>query len=143
MKTIGSWAITLAVIAGISWWINPSIFAYLGMVENDDERIIDAWRDKTSNIFVEVEGRVVRLRPDLDYYTRFQHFLIELENGHRLMVKHDLDISQIVPVVANSMIRLKGEYDWSETGGVIHWTHRDITNTREGGWIDSNGIRYN
>ena len=58
------------------------------------------------------------------------------------MVEHDLDVSKHVPLAVNNKIRIKGEYDWNEAGGVIHWTNRDINNTREGGWIEHNGKRY-
>ena len=68
--------------------------------------------------------------------------MIALENNHRLLVSHDLVLARSVPVEVNSKVRVKGEYDWSPRGGVIHWTHRDPTGTREGGWIELIGLRY-
>ena len=68
------------------------------MVESDIDRIMNAWNNQNSNLVVEIEGRVVRLLPELEYYGRQQQFLIKLENGHRLKVSHDLEFSTGVPV---------------------------------------------
>jgi len=39
-------------------------------------------------------------------------------------------------------ITIRGEYEWNDKGGVIHWTHRDPRGRHENGWIQFNGIRY-
>ncbi|MEL7054408.1 MAG: DUF3465 domain-containing protein, partial [Cyanobacteria bacterium J06588_5] len=39
-------------------------------------------------------------------------------------------------------VSVKGEYEWNDRGGLIHWTHHDPRNVHEGGWIDHNGLRY-
>ena len=142
MKQLRSWMITIAIIAGFGWWFYPSVLTDIGLVESDADRIIGAWKDRNSNLVVEIEGRVILLLPELDTNGRQQRFLIDLESGHRLLVSHDLELSQNVPVEVSSHIRLKGEYDWSEGGGIIHWTHRDPSGAREGGWIEHLGYRY-
>jgi hypothetical protein len=68
---------------------------------------------------------------------------VELENGHVLRVMHDLQRAQRVPFSVGSSIRLRGEYDWSPDGGVLHWTHQDLDSERESGWILHEGRKYN
>jgi len=133
---------TIALLAGIAWWIDLPSLAGKILAKNDIDRVMTAWHSKTSNIMVEVEGRVMVELPDQEDYGHVQQFILELETGHRLMVSHDLEISQRVPLTRYSSVRVKGEYDWNETGGLIHWTHRDLDNARDGGWIDYNGVRY-
>ena len=120
MKRPRSWMVLLVVIAGISWWFNPALLSDIGLVESDVDRIVHAWSNRNSNLVVEIEGRVVRLLPEQEFYGRQQQFLIKLENGHQLKVSHDLEFSSGVPVKVSSQVRLKGEYDWSEGGGIIH-----------------------
>ncbi|PZO45947.1 MAG: hypothetical protein DCF15_21035 [Phormidesmis priestleyi] len=39
-------------------------------------------------------------------------------------------------------VSVKGEYEWSDRGGLIHWTHHDPRNVHEAGWINHNNLRY-
>jgi len=126
----------------MAWWIKPDILKSIGFVRNDTERITSAWHKKSSNLLVEVDARVVLLLPNRDDIKKLQRFLVELENGHRLEVAHDLELSENVPVGVSSLIRLKGEFDYNENGGLIHWTHADPAGNRDGGWIEHNDMRY-
>ena len=133
----------ILIAVGVGWWINPDLPAYLGLVKNDFKEITRAWNQHESNLIVEFEGSVIRVLPDLeDVGSKFQQFRVELENGHTVQVSHDLNVASAVPVVAGSKVRIKGEYDWSERGGLVHWTHGDPTGTREGGWIEHAGRVY-
>jgi hypothetical protein len=142
MRKLRLLTIIVVILAGGAWWYNPSILADLGFVKSDDELIVSAWQQEKSNFHVQFEARVILKLPDEDNYGNAQKFLVVLENGHRLLISHDLEISTRVPIVVNSLIRVKGEYDWNETGGMVHWTHRDINNERDGGWIELNNHRY-
>ena len=85
---------------------------------------------------------MVRLLPDREDLGRFQEFKVELENGHVLRVMHDLERAQRVPFSVGSQVRLRGEYDWSPEGGIVHWTHQDLSGEHEGGWILYEGLKY-
>ena len=142
MRKLRLLTIILVILAGSAWWYNPSILANLGFIKGDEDLIVSAWQQKRSNIHVQFEARVILKLPDEDDYDNSQKFLVVLENGHRLLISHDLDFSTRVPILVNSLIRVKGEYDWNGTGGMVHWTHKDISDQRDGGWIELNNQRY-
>ena len=52
---------------------------------------------------------------------------------------HNIDLAPRVPVAPGDSVELRGEYEWSPRGGVIHWTHRDPDARREAGWIRRDG----
>ena len=126
----------LVLMSVLSVWLGPPLMSALKHGPSDHDLIAKAYDSRTSTIMVETEARVVLLLPDIDDLGKFQEFKIELENGHVLRVLHDLEQADRVPVAVSKRIRLRGEYDWSVDGGVIHWTHDDPAGQREGGWIE-------
>lgn len=134
-------SILIVVFAGTVWF-SPGIREAVGLSLNDASLIQRAYTDRVSNIWVETDATVKALRQNIEDIERHQNFVIELENGHRLEVLHNLDMAAGVPVRPGTLIRLRGEYDWTPQGGVIHWTHSDPTGQREGGWIEYQGRKY-
>lgn len=132
----------LLVMAGLGAWMTPAVVSAFLPSSNDGDLIRRAFETRESNIWVEAPARVVRLLPDVKDLGHFQEFRIELRNGHVLRVMHDLKRAQRVPFAVGSEIRLRGEYDWSPDGGVIHWTHQDPASERQGGWIFFEGQKY-
>jgi hypothetical protein len=39
-------------------------------------------------------------------------------------------------------VAFRGEYEWNQKGGVIHWTHRDPDGQHSGGWLKHKGKTY-
>ncbi len=106
------------------------------------DRIVQAHRDGESDVVVEASGIVERvLSDDLDF-PRHQRFIIRIAPNHTLLVAHNIDLAPRVPVKAGSRVLFRGEYEWNEQGGVIHWTHHDPEDRRPGGWIELEGRRY-
>jgi len=136
MQMVLKWTSVLIVAAAIGVLIKPDLVPAIGLSGDDTARINNAFKNHTSNIVVEAPAQVSRLMPDLVDVEKHQVFFVELESGQRIKVMHNLDEAPPVPVVVGSNIRLRGEYDWTPEGGVIHWTHHDPKGQREGGWIE-------
>jgi hypothetical protein len=132
--------IALAITLGVV--LKPMFVEQFGLARNDMDKIAAATRDQQSNIIVEFEAVVLRTLPDDIGNVTHQNFLTKLENGHTLLIAHNLDLAARVPVSAMDKIRIRGEYDWSYRGGLIHWTHHDPNGQREGGWIKLDGQTY-
>ena len=90
---------------------------------------------------MEADGFVSRvLRDDLDG-DRHQRFLLDVD-GLSLLVAHNIDLAQRVPLTQGDRVVFRGRYEWNDKGGVIHWTHHDPQGRGPGGWITHRGTRY-
>jgi hypothetical protein len=45
-------------------------------------------------------------------------------------------------VAVGDTVEVRGEYEWTQLGGVIHWTHRDPDGCHAPGWIRLRGRVY-
>ena len=104
--------------------------------------VAEAFRTHRSNVEVETGGRVLRVLPDDHEGSRHQRFLVRVAGGISLLVAHNIDLAPRVPVAPGDSVELRGEYEWNDRGGVIHWTHHDPDGRREGGWIRHGGRLY-
>jgi hypothetical protein len=108
-----------------------------------DAAIADAYARRRSNVQVTGEGKVIRLLPDDEDGSRHQKFIIRLGNGQTLLVSHNIDLAPRVKALrTGDSIGFSGEYEWSEKGGVVHWTHRDPRGSHAAGWLKHNGRIY-
>lgn len=103
----------------------------------------------TSDVWVECSGTVDRLLADdnnnSDGTSRHQKFIVDIGRGLTILISHNIDLAQRVPVKRGDEIRFQGEYEFHEKGGVVHWTHHNPIkrNARKpGGWLDHKGKRY-
>lgn len=95
---------------------------------------------RKSGQMVLIEARIIKhLRDDLK---GDKHQKMLLKTGkHTLLLAHNIDIAPRVPAKEGETIQVKGEYEWNEKGGVIHWTHRS-NNSHPQGWIKYNNKKY-
>ncbi|MGI9013453.1 MAG: DUF3465 domain-containing protein [Phycisphaerales bacterium] len=107
-----------------------------------EDAVLAAFRDRRSEVIVEVSGRVTKKLADDDEEPRHQRFIVALPSGHTLLVAHNIDLAPYVPLHPGDTVEIKGQYEWGEEGGVIHWTHHDPKGWREGGWIRVDGRKY-
>ena len=110
-------------------------------VAGDTDRVLRAFETGRSGFMVTLDARVVKSLPDDRDGSRHQRFLIELAGGHTLLVAHNIDLAERIPLERDDAIRIRGQYEWNERGGVLHWTHHDPGGRRVGGWIEHEGAR--
>ena len=101
------------------------------------------YTNKQSDVVIETRGEVIKLLADDNQGSRHQKFIMQLSSGHTVLISHNIDLApRINALKKNDTIKVKGEYEWSEKGGVIHWTHHDPARQHEDGWIEHQGKRY-
>lgn len=101
------------------------------------------FRARISGEMVEGSGRVRAELPDDRRGSRHQRFLVEFSNGHTLLVSHNIDLAPRVDKLAKGdRVEFRGQYEWNEKGGVLHWTHHDPDGRRPGGWLRHAGATY-
>lgn len=102
-----------------------------------------AYEEHDSNLQVEDEGTVLRILSDDSEGDRHQRFIVRLASGQTLLVAHNIDLAPRIPDLREGdTVAFKGEYEWSEQGGTIHWTHRDPDGDHAAGWLWHDGQRY-
>ena len=143
-------AVVAAAVLAQQLWQGASVPSPSGAVEAsgratrpDGERaILEAYRARRSNVWVESAGVVEKALPDDRVGSRHQRFIVSLNGGQTLLVSHNLDVAPRVPVAEGDSVRFRGEYAWNAQGGVIHWTHHDPDGRMPGGWIQTGGRTY-
>lgn len=94
------------------------------------------------NTWVDASGVVIRLLHDDRDGARHQRFVVDMRNNQTLLIVHNLDIGQRVPLGLGDRIHFRGIYEWNDLGGLVHWTHRDPHGVAEGGYIRLAGKTY-
>jgi len=106
-------------------------------------RIDTLYANRTSNEIVTVTAPVKRVLKDDNDGSRHQRFILELPSGLNILVAHNIDLAPRVPgIAAGDSVTVRGEYEWDERGGVLHWTHHDPAARHQGGWIEFDGKKY-
>ena len=67
--------------------------------------------------------------------SRHQRFILQLSNRDTLLIAHNIDLADRIPVGLGDRIQFSGMYEWNDLGGLVHWTHHDPMGVEDGGWI--------
>ncbi len=101
---------------------------------------------KQSGEMVTLVATVVKVLADDNDGSRHQRLLLEIETRgapfDSVLVAHNIDLAPRVPASEGDELTVRGQYEFNDRGGVLHWTHHDPKGWREGGWIELNGERY-
>lgn len=161
-KSLGGTLLSLAIVVALYFVLGPSDAdraARLGEAtgyadalpagqrgDGLDPALRRAISKERSGVMVTFEATVSRLLSDDNEGSRHQRFIMTLPEPigdvRTIMVAHNIDLAQRVPCEEGQRVTVRGQYEWNEKGGVIHWTHRDPGGLREGGWIEHAGVRY-
>lgn len=106
------------------------------------EPILEAFHAQQSDVWVQTQGTVQRVLSDDNEGSRHQRFILRLSSGHTVLIAHNIDLADRVPLSQGDTVMLRGEYEWNEKGGVVHWTHHDPRRRIDGGYIEHAGKRY-
>lgn len=145
--------ILLIVVLGLVWVANEYTSGNLGLPggsakqeSNAGEsisKIDEAFRNRQSDLIVVETGRVIKVLPDDTKGSQHQRFLVKLPSGLTVLIAHNIDLApRVSRLKSGDSIRFKGEYEWNEKGGVVHWTHHDPAKRHTGGWVELDGKRY-
>lgn len=112
-------------------------------VTHGTELIAQAYSKKLSNVQVEGSGKVIAVLRDDNEGSRHQKFLLELSNRQTLLVAHNIDLAPRIDSLNKAdTVQFYGEYEYSDKGGVMHWTHHDPNGRHADGWLKHNGKTY-
>ncbi len=132
--------VLLLAYAAIELW--PRIAGRPDGGGSGDAAVEAAFDARVSGRVLEIEAEVERLLADDLEGSRHQRFIVRLESGRTLLVAHNIDLASRVPVEVGDRVEIRGQYEWNERGGVVHWTHHDPQGRRPGGWIRHGGEQW-
>ena len=115
------------------------------VVKNQRE-LVKLASSQRSGEMVLFDARVVKTLPDDIDGDQHQRFIVAIDRMpspiQTVLIAHNIDLAPRVPIERGSVARFYGQYEWNERGGLLHWTHHDPSDWREGGWIELHGKRY-
>lgn len=129
----------MLVIAGVVGAIQRGDF---GVFDSGETQSTPNFSPALDEQWVEIPARVYRVLPDDTEGSQHQRFLVRAEDGHSLLIAHNIDLAPRVPIREGSTLFIRGQFEWNDKGGVIHWTHHDPRGRHEGGYIRHDGRDY-
>lgn len=145
VKKYKNWLLIIVACALLAYQLVNEYRASSGSASQAGEQqnalLLQLFEQKRSDQFLTVQGKVYRVLRDDTKGSQHQRFLIYV-NGVSVLVAHNIDLAPRVPLQVGDVITLHGEYEYTNKGGVLHWTHHDPKGRRAGGWIDHQGQRY-
>ncbi|NCF24963.1 MAG: DUF3465 domain-containing protein [Gammaproteobacteria bacterium] len=94
-----------------------------------------AYAKADTGTWIEDTGFVRRLLSDDDDGARHQRFVIQLSNKQTLLIAHNIDVAERIPLSLGDRVHFRGMYEWNDLGGLVHWTHHDPLGKEDGGWV--------
>ncbi|MCX7553173.1 DUF3465 domain-containing protein [Marinicella sp. S1101] len=106
-----------------------------------NSEIEDLFEHRKSDVMVEFTAQTKRVLTDDTQGSKHQRFIVDY-GALTILIAHNIDLAPRVPIEVGDLVKIRGEYEWNEQGGVVHWTHHDPQKKRVGGWIELAGKKY-
>ncbi len=142
----------LAIAAAVAFWLTKQpVDAPRGSAQapaafspgEAEDPIAAAWANRESGVAVEGRGTVEKVLGDDSLGDRHQRFILRLASGQTVLVAHNIDLApRVEPLAVGDAVAFRGEYEWNDKGGIIHWTHRDPQAQHPGGWVKHDGRTF-
>jgi hypothetical protein len=97
---------------------------------------------RDTGTWIEVKGFVTRLLSNDNDGSRHQRFIIDIGDRTTLLIAHNIDLAQRVPVGMGDRVHVRGMYEWNDLGGLVHWTHDDPQGIEDGGYVRYRAREY-
>ncbi|MGV6815629.1 MAG: DUF3465 domain-containing protein [Phycisphaerales bacterium] len=97
---------------------------------------------KDDSTMIQDVGVVIKILNDDLEGDQHQRFIINLNCDQTILIIHNIDLVDRIPIHTGDLIEFKGEYEYNDRGGLVHWTHRDPIEKHEPGWIKHAGKLY-
>lgn len=109
-----------------------------------NDLIAQSFQNQKSDVQVAGCGRVKALLKDDNQGSRHQKFIVSLDGASQtVLIAHNIDLADRIDTLSKGdWVDFYGEYEYSDKGGVVHWTHHDPAGRHQGGYIDHDGRRY-
>ncbi|MDQ4214588.1 DUF3465 domain-containing protein [Microbacterium sp. ASV81] len=108
-----------------------------------DDPVRALFDGRRSGVEVQGAGVVTRILPDDDSGSRHQRFILTTPAGITILVAHNIDIApRLDGLSTGDRVDFLGDYEWSDKGGTVHWTHHDPSGRHQAGWLVWRGHRY-
>lgn len=106
-------------------------------------KLIQAINHRQSDVQVMGSGKVIHILPDDNKGSRHQKFIVKIQEGKTILIAHNIDLApRINNLSKGDKITFFGEYEWTEKGGVVHWTHHDPNGYHIDGWLKHKNKTY-
>lgn len=130
-----------AVATSSSATAGPAASGSAGGSADDPVRAL--FDEHRSGVEVQGTGVVARiLADDLDG-SRHQKFILTTPGGVSILIAHNIDIAlRLDGLSKGDRVDFLGDYEWSDKGGTVHWTHHDPSGRHQAGWLRRNGRTY-
>ncbi len=108
-------------------WTNNKKPEGRGLGQRFNKRDTGSW--------IDIRGVVTRLLSNDNDGSRHQRFIIDIGNRQTLLIAHNIDLAERVPVGIGDRVQVRGMYEWNDLGGLVHWTHHDPQGIEDGGYV--------